>query len=113
LPAPLFTRLRQQCLEEVETCCLGSQQALVSSFLAQSHKIYSSAILPSYEDIMSATFDEPCSFDLLNLPQGESQPEASYVEHQEGFKKVVDMVRHYKRASNECTKSLVLVGGGV
>lgn len=82
------------------------------SFLAQSHKIYPSAILPTYEDIMGATFDEPCHFDMLNLPRGESQPEASYIEHQEGLEKVMDMVRHYKRASNERTKSLVLVGGG-
>ena len=104
LPAALYTRVRRQCEEEVEAYCKKRIDMLCLSLHASLEKVLGAGKLPSMKDIKKATFLAPVDFDFQSCCPNE--------EHKAASEKVIKIIKHYKAATVERTKSLCYIGAG-
>jgi hypothetical protein len=111
LPSALFTKIRDQCEEEVNAFCKQRKDSLTKSMHRQLMVTFPT--LPSLEESQADVIFPNCvTFDLSGLPRSSEQSTESYEEHQKARVDVEKAVAHYKQASPERTKAIAFVGAG-
>jgi hypothetical protein len=111
LPTALFTKIKDQCDEEVKTFCEERKDSLVKSMHRQLLSIFPA--LSSLEDVQAeGDFPSFVIFNLADLPRSPEQNRESYEEHRKARIDIAKAVAHCKQASQERTKSLTFVGAG-
>ena len=112
MPSAIFTKIRIECSEEIETYCFRTQQNLAESFLRHLSTIFDVRLLPTMAELFPSEGTYEGDFSPLDLPRNDHQSQLSFEEHTKGYEMAGRMVDHYQNGSLYRTKSLALVGGG-
>jgi predicted GIY-YIG superfamily endonuclease len=112
VPSALFTKIRTECLEDIETYCYRTQLNLVESFSRNLSTVFDVRLLPTITELFPSEGEYAGDFSPFNLPRNEHQSQLSFEEHTKGYEIAGKMVDHYQKGSLYRTKSLALVGGG-
>jgi DNA replication protein DnaC len=110
IPAALYSRIKQETTRDVKDYCNKTKAKLLKGLLYPLGILFEN--LPTYKNVMEATFENPIDFNPELLPKPNDQFEASAKEHKEFYGKIKCMVQHYKAATVEGTKSICLCGAG-
>jgi predicted GIY-YIG superfamily endonuclease len=112
VPSALFTKIRTECLEDIETYYHKTQRTLAESFLKHLSTVFDVKLLPTMAELFPSQGTYTGGFSPFDLPKNEHQSQLSFEEHTKGYKMAEQMVDHYQKGSLYRTKSLALVGGG-
>lgn len=113
IPAALFTCLQKHCEQQVIDYVKKTQSQLLDGIMMSLSTVFDIKLLPKKQDVLNATKLSPIlNFNLANLPCPTDQPKESFDEHHAAYLEIEQMVKHYKAATNERTKSICYIGAG-
>ena len=112
MPSALFTKIRIECLEDIETYCHRTQLNLAESFLRHMSTVFDVGLLPRMAELFPLQGTYAGDFSPFTLPKNDHQSQLSFEEHTKGYEMAEKMIDHYQKGSLYRTKSLALVGGG-
>ena len=111
VPSVLYCRLIQDTNEKMQNFIRKRKTNLIV-YLLKKIVIPANYILPSFDEAMNATIENPHPWDPTQLSKHPCQPLNSFQEQQELLSIAKEQIAHYKSASTLSTKGLCIVGAG-